>query len=104
MASQDQNTLDVLLGKLGKLGNQLENLVKNAEGKKTEVSEDLLERLTRELEQIRKTARAQAHNIYESGQAGLEEVGAQVRKNPLTSLVIAFGAGFIVSCLFRHLR
>lgn len=103
-ADQDQTTMDMLRAELNKLSGQVENIVKTFEGKKSEVNSDILEKLTKEIEQLRAGASNRASQLYNAGQAGLEEVGDQVRQNPLLSLAIAFGAGCIISCMMRHLR
>lgn len=102
--NQEQGTLENLRAELSKLRSQLENIVKSADSKKTEVSEDLIDKLTRELENIRHSAKSGANKIYDAGQTGYEEVGQHVRNNPVSSLLIAFGAGCIISCLLRRLR
>lgn len=102
--TNEQDTIETLRNELSKLRQQLENIVKTAEDKKNEVSGDIIDRLTKELEQLRNSARSQAHKLYETGQYGCEEVSEKVRQNPVASLLIAFGAGCVISCLFRHLR
>lgn len=100
----EENTMDSLRAEIKNLRSQLEELVKTAESKRAEISHETLEKLTHELENLRKNAGEHAHRIYDAGQAGLEEVGEHVRRSPLTSLAIAFGAGCVLSCLIRHLR
>lgn len=100
----EENTMETLRAEIKSLRSQLEDLVKTAESKRAEVSHEAMEKLTRELENLRKNAGAQAHKIYDAGQAGLDEVGEHVRRSPLASLAIAFGAGCVISCLIRHLR
>lgn len=104
MAESQESTLDSLRAELSKLRSQLEGIVKNADSKKSEVAEDLIDRLTRELSSLRQTAEARAHKIYDAGLNGADEVGEHVRNNPLSSLLIAFGAGCVISCLLRRLR
>lgn len=100
----EENTMEKLQEEIKTLRSQLEDMVKAAESKRSEISHEVLEKLTNELESLRRSAGDQAHRIYDAGQAGLDEVSAHVRRSPLTSLAIAFGAGCVISCLIRHLR
>lgn len=104
MADITDNGIQALREELKNLRDQIENVVKTAEGKKSEISADLMDKLSRELENLRKNAGTQAHRLYDAGQEGLGEVEEHVRKNPLLSLAVAFGAGCIMACLLRHLR
>lgn len=104
MADNNQNPLDAVRGELNTLRTQLEGLVKNMEDKKNEFSHDAAGKLARELEHYRSLAQDKAQKVYSAGQAGLEEVGDQVRQNPFLSLGVAFGAGLIISCLLHRLR
>lgn len=105
MAEQtNSHTLETLREELSGLKSQLEKILKNAENKKSDLKEDLLDRLTKELEHLRKNAGDHAHKIYEHGQEGAEAVTEHVRRNPLASVLIAFGAGYVLSCIFRHMR
>ena len=99
-----QDTMETLRAELDKLRQQLESIVKTAESKKSEMGSEILDRLTKELEHLRGAAQEQAHRIYQHGQAGYSELGDKVRENPMASLLIAFGAGCVLSCLFRHLK
>ena len=105
MADQTtQPTLEHLKEEISGLKAQLEKMLKNADQKKSEIKDDLLNRLTAELEQLRQNAGERAHQLYQSGQSGAEAVTEKVRENPLASILIAFGAGYAISCILRHLR
>lgn len=104
MADTNESTIDALREELKNLRGQIENIVKTADEKKSEIGSDLVDKLSKELEKLRKNASDQAHRLYNAGQDGLGEVEDTVRKNPLVSLAVAFGAGCVLSCLFRHLR
>lgn len=104
MSNTNENAIDAMREELQNLRGQIENIVKTAEDKKSEIGSDLVEKLSNELEKLRKNAGDQAHRLYNAGQAGFGEVEETVRKNPLASLAVAFGAGCILSCLFRQLR
>ena len=97
MADQTQNTaLDSLREEMGKLAAQVQNFVNSHTDKKGDDSNELLDKLLKEMASLRQS-------ISKSAQSGVEEVENKVRGNPLTSLLIAFGAGCVISCLIRHL-
>lgn len=104
MAEHDTFNMESIKAELNSLRSQFEKMVKNLEEKKDDISSETAAKIARELEHYRSLAADRAQHLYAQGQAGLEEVGAQVRKNPLASLAIAFGAGYVVSCLFKHLK
>lgn len=103
MAENEQGTIDALRAEVNKLTGQIESMVKSFKGDKEERAADLAEKLARELENLRAGASDRAKQIYAAGATGVKEVGDQVRENPLLSLAIAFGAGCVISCLFRNL-
>lgn len=102
--NENQSTVDNLREELKNLRSQLEGMVKNIEEKRHEITADMSQKIAREVEHARRKAAERAHQLREAGQNGLGEVEAQVRQNPLVSLLIAFGLGWIISCLMRHLR
>lgn len=99
----EKSAFDTLRADLSKLTSQIENAVKSMRGEKEAQASDLTERLIKELEHLRDGASERAKKIYSAGSDGMREVGEQVRENPLLSLLIAFGAGCVLSCLFRNL-
>lgn len=104
MAENNNSTVDALRSELDSLREQFANMVKNVESKKDDITSDMAARIAREVEHYRQSAAHKAEQIRDAGAAGLEEVGEQVRRNPLASLAIAFGAGWVLSCLLRRLR
>ncbi len=104
MAENTGSTIDQLKTELETMRSQLANMLKTAEDKKSEITSDMVSRLARELAHYRHEAAHKADQLRDAGQAGLEEVGEQVRRNPLASVAIAFGAGWVLSCLFRRIR
>lgn len=101
--SNETTTVEALRGELDKLSGQIGNIIKSIEDKKSAEASDLVDKLTRELAALRSGASDKAQKLYDAGQAGVEEVGEHIRRNPLSSLLIAFGAGCVLSCLLRHL-
>ena len=102
--SENRSTMDNLREELKSLRTQLEGMVKNVEEKRHELTADMAQKIAREVENARRKATEKAHQLREAGQSGLGEVEAQVRQNPLVSLLVAFGLGWALSCLMRHLR
>lgn len=104
MAENSNSTVDALRNELEALKSQLQNIVKTVEDKKGEFSSDMASRIAKEMDNYKQFAGHKAEQLRDAGQAGLNELGEQVRRNPVASLGIAFGAGFVLSCLIKHLR
>lgn len=102
--NENQSTMESFRQELGSLRSQIENMAKSIEEKRRELTSDMAEKIAREVEHARRKASERAHQVREAGASGLNEVESQVRQNPLISILIAFGLGWIVSCLIRHLR
>lgn len=99
-----QPQMDSLRSEINNLRAQLEGIIKSAEEKRHDFTTDMAHKIAKELEHCRHKAAERAEHLRVAGEAGLHEVGDHVRQNPLVSLLIAFGAGWVISCLFRHLR
>ncbi|WP_308621755.1 hypothetical protein [uncultured Desulfovibrio sp.] len=104
MVDNHDHTVEDLRKELGSLRAQMETLFNTLKEKKADVAGDVSSRIADELGQYRRYARDGARKVYDAGAAGVEEVSEQVRRNPLASLLIAFGAGCVLSGLFRHFR
>lgn len=102
--ANSQQTVDSLRDEISHLRSQLEKIIKSVEEKRHDLTDDMAHRIATEIERCRHKAAHRAGELRAAGQAGIEEVGEHVRQNPLASLLIAFGIGWVVSCLFRHLR
>ncbi|GJL73795.1 MAG: hypothetical protein NMNS01_29940 [Nitrosomonas sp.] len=63
--------------------------------------EDKAERLGKKLESefghYQDKAERKLHDAYDAGEAGVDELSERVRKSPVTSLLVAFSAGYIIS-------
>ena len=99
-----EHTVDQLRQELNAMREQMDSLLETLKDKKDELGGEVSSRLARELAHYRHLAQEQAHRLQNAGSAGMEEVSEQVRRNPMMSLLIAFGAGCVFSCLFRNLR
>ncbi len=104
MADNHEHSVEDLRKELGAMREQMETLFTALREKKDDVAGDVSSRIARELGHYRQFAQDGARKVYDAGASGVEEVSEQVRRNPLASLLIAFGAGCVLSCLFRHLR
>ncbi|HPQ95075.1 MAG: hypothetical protein KDI44_03755 [Thiothrix sp.] len=58
-----------------------------------------VEQLKAQLENYQGKAEQKLHDAYDAGAARLDDVGELIRRNPLTSLALAFGAGYLLSRL-----
>lgn len=90
--------------------NELQEAASDAyQHEKNQFMEDL-EKTKQKAEDIYKNAKDLAVNMYEEGKKKLSEVGteqcmkdlsAKVKENPLSSLLIAAGIGFLASALLK---
>lgn len=101
MADNANTSVETLKAEFDSLRSQFDNIVKTVESKKGELSQDVVSRIAKELEHYKQAAAHKADQLRDVGQAGLAEVGEHVRRNPVASLVIAFGAGWVMSYLIR---
>lgn len=99
-APDSRSAMEAFREEMNHLRNQIETLAKNIDDKRHEVTADMAQKIARELDK----ARAKAHQLKNAGQARINEEEDHVRQSPVASLAIAFGAGWLLSCLFRHLR
>lgn len=104
MADTNTATIENLRAELDAMRAQMEKVLKSYEGKGKDAAEDMAHRIAREIEHYRNSAMQRAGQLRDAGQAGLDEVGEQVRRNPLLSLGVAFGVGVVVSALLRGIR
>lgn len=104
MADSNNSTMETLQAELNSLRSQLQNMADKAQDKEQEIVSRLTDRIGKELGRYRDVAKEQGAHLLDMGEAGLDEVAAQIRRNPLASLGIAFGAGWLLSCIWRSLR
>lgn len=101
MAAKEDITIDAMKEELSALRKQVGELAATIKAAGTEKSSEMTERLEKELERLQKLASEKVQKVYDTGSAGLEDVSERVRQNPLGSLLVAFGAGYILSKIFR---
>ncbi len=101
--TRQEETVAALRNEITTLRAQMEGLVKNLGEKKEELTANAEKKLAAELEHYRGLARENLSRAYEAGGEGLEELSSQVRRNPIASIAVAFGAGCVLSWLLRKL-
>ena len=71
-------------------------LLKKKGGNYAEIVSDKAEE---KLEDYQERASESIDAVYEKGTEGVEEISKRIRKNPVGSLCVAFGLGYIISKL-----
>lgn len=99
-----QSSIDALRAELESMREQIKSLAQPIGNKVHETAEELGSKLSKDIEHYRHLAAARAAQLRDLGQTGLEDVGEQVRRNPVASLLVAFGVGCLVTSIFRSLR
>ncbi len=84
------------------LKKQVNELVKALKVKGEEKTENLGKKLESEMEHYHEKAEEKLQNIYETGDAELKKLSKHIRKNPVSSLLVAFSAGYLISKLLDH--
>ncbi|TXH71747.1 MAG: DUF883 domain-containing protein [Thiothrix sp.] len=82
-----------------KMKSQVAELLESLKDKGEAKAAKLSDKLASELEDYKDVARQKAQQIQDASSDGVEEVGKYVKANPLASLGIAFGVGFVLSRL-----
>ena len=77
--------------------NQVNSLLSLLKEKGEEKSTDVKQKLDENLENYQDKAKEQIQQVYELGSENLDKVGTKIQNNPLASLAVAFGAGYILS-------
>lgn len=98
-----QSAMDTMRAELSSIKEQIQKLFNNFESRKSDELSSLVDKLSKEIAQLREGANTKAQQLYDAGHAGLDEVGEHVRKNPMSSLLVAFGAGCVLSWLLRQI-
>ena len=76
------------------LGDDMDQITKDLAGLRAD-----LQGLTGD---VKRLGGHQIENMQDTANAALEEVAASVRRNPLTSVAVALGAGFLYGVLTRR--
>ncbi|CAA6814946.1 MAG: Unknown protein [uncultured Thiotrichaceae bacterium] len=62
-------------------------------------AEEMGGKMEEKLDTYQEKAREGTEAAYEKGSEGIEAIGNRVRKNPVASLCVAFGVGYVISKL-----
>ena len=104
MTVKNEENIDVLKDEVQALRKQMENLAKavekNASGKAAAMTAGLEE----EIDKYQKMAADKLQKALNAGSDGVENISDRIRQNPLGSLLLAFGAGYVISRIFRQDR
>lgn len=104
MADAHEHSVEELRKELEAMREQMDALLQTLKDKAGDLGGEASSHLAQELEKYRQLAQERAGKVYEAGAEGMEEISEKVRRNPMTSLLIAFGAGCILSGLFSRSR
>lgn len=77
-------------------------LLTEVQTKGKETSSRLADKLESELDHYQEKAGQKLHDAYDAGSAGLDDVSERIRRNPVASLLVAFGAGYVLSRLLGN--
>ncbi len=102
MSVKNEENMDTLREEVQALRKQIESLAKTAEKKASHHAAFLSANLEDEVEKYQKLAAEKLQRALAAGGDGVENVSERIRQNPLGSLLLAFGAGYAISLLFRH--
>ena len=67
--------------------------------KGSDCSEAIGDKVEEKLEDYQEKAGDTIHTAYEKGTEGVEEISKRIQKNPVGSLCVAFGLGYLISKL-----
>lgn len=83
------------------LRTQVNDLLQSLKSKTEATSDTLVKNVESKVEHYQDQAGQKLHDVYEAGNAGLNDVSEHIRKNPVASMLIAFGVGY---ALFKVLE
>jgi len=73
---------------------ELLNLLKDKGQNKTN---DLKETVSENLQDYQEHAKEHLETAYDIGNENMERIGEKIQKNPLSSMFLAFGVGYVIS-------
>ena len=83
-----------------RLRDEVADMAKNLGQKNREAMDSIGRKLSEEFQRYRDSDEAQ--KLIDAGEAGLARLCEQVRKRPVSSMLVAFGAGAVLACLLRR--
>ncbi|MEZ5451400.1 MAG: hypothetical protein R3E93_01090 [Thiothrix sp.] len=97
-AKTTESELD-LRAEFDALRKQVSEVLGELQSKGKATSSRLADKLEAEASRYQEQAGEKLQDALDAGNAGLNEVGDQIRRNPVASLLVAFGAGYLLSRL-----
>lgn len=101
MANKKSNDKD-LQKEFEELKSQFSELVQVLKSNGEETSDNLKQKLQHELKDYQDKAEEKLSDIKNMGTASLEEMSERIRHNPVSSLLLAFGAGYILLKILKN--
>lgn len=99
MAKPQDTEFDVQ-AEFEKMKSQVAELLESLKDKGEAKAATLNSKLSSELEDYKAVALKKAQEVQDASSEGVEQVTKYVKANPMASLGIAFGVGFVLSRLF----
>lgn len=82
---------------LKELQDKYNDLVDLLKAKGSEKTDDIKSQLESKVEGLKSTTEENLKNALEKGTEGVEAVSGRIKENPVASILIAFGVGYILS-------
>jgi ElaB/YqjD/DUF883 family membrane-anchored ribosome-binding protein len=95
---------DDLREELQALRKEVSEMMSILQSKGGSYAEELGEKVSDKLDSYQENLKESAETAYEMGGEGVDEIGKRIRKNPITSLCVAFGIGYLISKVMDHNR
>ncbi len=104
MTVKTEENIDALKDELQTLRKQMESLAKavekDASGRAASMAADLED----QFDKYQNLAAEKLQKALNASSDGVENISERIRQNPLGSLLLAFGAGYVISRIFRQGR
>jgi len=94
----NQSTED-LIKEVASLRKEFSEMMETLKEKSGNYAEDLAGTVEEKLVAYQEKAQDGAEALQEKGSEGIDEINKRVRSNPIASLAIAFGVGYLISKL-----
>ena len=104
MTVKNEDNIDALKDEIQALRKQMESLAKTVEDNASGRAASMPPGLEEEIGKYQKMAAEKLQKALDSGSDGIENISERIRQNPLGSLLLAFGAGYVISRIFRQDR
>ena len=101
-ATKANQATEELRQEVESLRKELSEMVEMFKDKSGNYAEEIAGTVEEKLVAYKDKAEEGAEAVYEKGVEGLEEINNRVRKNPVASLAIAVGVGYLLSKLLNN--